>query len=318
VGKFTGDGSGLTNLNTSGSATAVNPIRIALNRWYSANQVTAFSCGGAGPIGMAFDGANIWVADIGSNQVTKIRASDGYVTGTFSSLYRPRSICFDGANIWVTGEPTGLQKIRASDGTSLATNSSVPPSYFACLFDGTNVWTCDDGSSLYKINTADASIVTSYNCGIYLNGAGLVFDGAYLWTAGYDSYSTAKVVKVRPSDGAVIGTYTVGKVGNGVGGITFDGQNIWVANFSGGTVIKLKASDGTILGTYNVTPQPFDILFDGTDIWVSDLNHNTVSRVRQSDGTVFATYTVSSPFRLAFDGANVWVSDSANNLLHKL
>ena len=39
---------------------------------------------GSEPYGIAFDGANIWVANYGSNNVTKLRASDGAVLGTFA------------------------------------------------------------------------------------------------------------------------------------------------------------------------------------------------------------------------------------------
>ena len=38
---------------------------------------------GRSPVGVAFDGANIWVANNGSNTVTKLRASDGTVLGHF-------------------------------------------------------------------------------------------------------------------------------------------------------------------------------------------------------------------------------------------
>jgi len=34
--------------------------------------------------GVAFDGANIWVTNYGSNSVTKLRASDGSTLGTFT------------------------------------------------------------------------------------------------------------------------------------------------------------------------------------------------------------------------------------------
>ena len=39
---------------------------------------------GSNPVGVAFDGANIWVANTSSNNVTKLRASDGALQGTFS------------------------------------------------------------------------------------------------------------------------------------------------------------------------------------------------------------------------------------------
>src|ERR1700736_1837248 len=62
---------------------ARNPQQIAILHWYAANQTTAFAAG-TGPIGVAFDGANIWVADLGGNTVSKLRASDGSTLGTFA------------------------------------------------------------------------------------------------------------------------------------------------------------------------------------------------------------------------------------------
>jgi DNA-binding beta-propeller fold protein YncE len=50
---------------------------------------------------MAFDGANVWVANSGSNSVTKLLASTGAVLGTFT-VGSPNYVAFDGANIWVT------------------------------------------------------------------------------------------------------------------------------------------------------------------------------------------------------------------------
>jgi hypothetical protein len=76
-----------------------NPVQIALLHWYDANLTTSFSVGY--PTGVAFDGANIWVANSGSNRVTKLRASDGKVLGTFATGLDPASVAFDGANIWV-------------------------------------------------------------------------------------------------------------------------------------------------------------------------------------------------------------------------
>jgi DNA-binding beta-propeller fold protein YncE len=55
----------------------------------------------SGPIGVAFDGANIWVANALSNTVSKLRASDGTSLGTFTVGSGPSGVAFDGANIWV-------------------------------------------------------------------------------------------------------------------------------------------------------------------------------------------------------------------------
>jgi DNA-binding beta-propeller fold protein YncE len=50
---------------------------------------------------VAFDGANIWVANRNSSNVTKLRASDGALSGTFTVGMGPGGVAFDGTNIWV-------------------------------------------------------------------------------------------------------------------------------------------------------------------------------------------------------------------------
>src|SRR5438045_16570 len=54
------------------------------------------------PEGLAFDGENIWATSVGSNNVTKLRASDGALLGIFPAGGPNTYIVFDGSNIWVT------------------------------------------------------------------------------------------------------------------------------------------------------------------------------------------------------------------------
>ena len=79
---------------------------------------------GLAPFGLAFDGANIWVANSGSDTVTKLRASDGVVLGTFSVGDNPSCIAFDGANVWITNSlGNSVTRLRASDGAHRGTFS---------------------------------------------------------------------------------------------------------------------------------------------------------------------------------------------------
>ena len=59
------------------------------------------------PTGVAFDGANIWVANGSSASVTKLRASDGANLGTVTAGDGPIGVAFDGANIWVSNINSG-------------------------------------------------------------------------------------------------------------------------------------------------------------------------------------------------------------------
>ena len=62
--------------------------------------VGTYSVGG-GPYSICFDGGNIWVTNWFSENVTKLRASDGSMVGTYGTGDGPQDICFDGENIWV-------------------------------------------------------------------------------------------------------------------------------------------------------------------------------------------------------------------------
>jgi DNA-binding beta-propeller fold protein YncE len=53
------------------------------------------------PAEFAFDGQNVWVTNYGAHTVSKLRGSDGSVVGTYPVGKFPRSIAFDKTNIWV-------------------------------------------------------------------------------------------------------------------------------------------------------------------------------------------------------------------------
>ena len=57
---------------------------------------------GTNPHGAAFDGRNIWVANSGSNTITKLRADLGSIVGTYPVGTLPEAVIFDGINIWVS------------------------------------------------------------------------------------------------------------------------------------------------------------------------------------------------------------------------
>jgi len=78
---------------------SLNPLDIALLRWYEANQSGIMRGVGNGPSGICFDGTNIWVTNRWDDTVTKLRASDGTNVGTYSVGNGPNGLCFDGANI---------------------------------------------------------------------------------------------------------------------------------------------------------------------------------------------------------------------------
>ena len=77
-----------------------------------APQSGAFAVG-KGPEGLAFDGASVWVTNQFSNSVTKLRASDGALIGTYAVGNGPFGVVTTntnaaGASVWVGPALVGL------------------------------------------------------------------------------------------------------------------------------------------------------------------------------------------------------------------
>ncbi len=85
------------------------------------------------------------------------------------------------------------------------------------------------------------------------------------------------VMKLRPSDGANLGTFAVGERPRSQ--IAFDGTYMWVTNSAGNTVTKLRASDGVVVETIAVGKGPRAVVFDGSRIWVGNYLGNSVTRI---------------------------------------
>ena len=145
---------------------------------------------------------------------------------------------------------------------------------------------------------------------------GVTFDGANVWVTHWNDNS---VTKLRASDGAVLGIYTVP---GSPYAVIFDGANIWVsmwnnANGAGGTVAKLRASDGTLLANVAVGGSPMAFAFDGSYVWVAN-GINNVTKL-DFDGTPLGTFPAGSfAAALVCDGAHLWAADQLDNAVTKL
>jgi hypothetical protein len=277
--------------------------RAALMRWYPQTYPA-----GTNPAAIAFDGSNLWITNYTTNVVTKLRANDGVIVGTYSTGAWSLGITFDGANIWVVNSNSNtLTKLQASDGTLIGTYP-VGSSPSEAIFDGANIWVTNTWSnSVTELRATDGAVIGSYPTGTYPKG--ITFDGTNIWVSNYGSNN---MTELRASDGAVLGTFPLG---TGPYGVAFDGLNVWAVNYGDNTVTKLRASDGALVGTYPVGHTPYFMAFDGSYIWVTNGGDNTVTKLRASSGTFLGTYPVGSrPDMVAFDGSNVWVTNDGGGV----
>ena len=108
------DGRRIWTANTGGNVSIVTPGTWAVT---SVN----ISTGSSSPVGILYDGSNIWVTDINDGSIKKLDAA-GAVLKRVPVQNGPQFAVFDGRNIWVPNTLSdSLTVVRASDGTVLKT-----------------------------------------------------------------------------------------------------------------------------------------------------------------------------------------------------
>jgi len=314
-----GDGSNLQNLsaaNINGTIAATQlspeaqPTTASLKllgslRWDLLKIHKTFAVG-TNPVAVAFDGANVWVVNNGSENVTKIRVGDGAVLGTFAVGGLPTAIAFDGANMWVANSGSNnVTKLRASDGANLGTfpAGSAPQ---AVAFDGTNLWVVNDlggpvNGTVTKLRASDGANIGTVP--ISIAPVSIAFDGANMWVG----HASGSVVRLRAAgDGVNPGSPLSIP---GARGLAFDGTYMWVASSSGNLVARIRpgTQPAAPIDTFAVGASPQSTAFDGANIWVSD--GSGLTKLRAKDGVNLGTFAIgSNPRGMAFDGSNIWVA----------
>ena len=104
----------------------------------------------------------------------------------------------------------------------------------------------------------------------------ITFDGTYVWVATQFNNS---VTRIRVSDGAVAGTFIVGKRPVA---LLYAAGSIWVANLLSNNVMKITPSTGAIAATIAVADGPGGLAFDGVNLWVANRHSNNVTKLSTS------------------------------------
>lgn len=174
--------------------------------------------------------------------------------------------------------------------------------------------------SWFKANTSAVLTGTYYN---FSNPVSLAFDGEHVWAShGVPSVDNlSQLDKIRASDGALIGTYTIGNaqvLSQFAGNMAFDGVNIWVTEHNPGSnlVHQIRAADGAYITSCNLgTPGfwPNTPAFDGTNMWVGT-NTGFVVKFSPTSCAVLCSANVGGRvYDEAFDGTSMWATNFNNN-----
>jgi hypothetical protein len=289
--------------------------RAATEQWYTPQSAAnlALTTVGDEPIQVKFDGLDLWVANKFSATVTRVRASDGTVLGTWTGTSLAGGIVCAMGKVFITGD-AGTGKLYMIDptqppGTVTTLSSSLGVLPGGIAFDGLRIWTANLNSvSIVSLNpTSVTTVSTGFSFPI-----GALYDGANIWVTNVGD----DTIKKLDASGAILQSITLGSNPRNP---VFDGMNIWVPNQGAASVsvVRVKDAQGNALAsafvlatlTDNGLASPSTAAFDGERILVT--NSQSVSLWKAADLTPlgnFPTGAGTNPIGACSDGLNFWIT----------
>jgi hypothetical protein len=285
---------------------------IAEKFWTPQNEtILALTTVGSLPVVAKFDGADLWVSNLSSGSVSRVRASDGRLLETWTGAGSAEGIVLALGRVLVTGNqnPGKLYMIdpRLPAGAVTTVSTALGAGARGIAFDGTHVWTANGQGGSVSIVTPGAS--TPWTAATVLSGfthpTGILYDGSNVWVTDPNVGTLLKL----DAAGAILQTVTCGI---SPAFPVFDGTNIWVPNATSGSVTVVRASTGAVLQTLtgNGLDNAFASSFDGERILVSNFNQASVSLFKAASLAPLGVFSVgagSGPGSAASDGASFWI-----------
>jgi len=137
----------------------------------------------ASPIGILFDGANLWVSDVTVGMLLKLDSSGAIVQNVTVGAAPQLPVC-DGSDIWVPNRfSPSVSVVRAWDGMVRATlTGDGLNSPRQAAFDGQRVLvTNSNWNNLSMWNAADLTPIGSFPAGSLTTPYGACSDGIKFW-----------------------------------------------------------------------------------------------------------------------------------------
>jgi sugar lactone lactonase YvrE len=242
------------------------------------------------PVGITTDGTNLYVADLGNNEIRRVVIATGAVTTLAGSTSQ-----------------------GSADGTGAAASFNCPG---GITTDGTNLYVADSGNNEIRkvviasgvVTTLAGSTTAGYADGTgaaarFNSPGGITTDGTNLYVADYGNNEIRRIVIASGAVTTLAGSTTSGHAdGTGAAAsfsspanITTDGTNLYVADLSNNEIRRVVISTGAVTTLAGSTTaghadgtgaaakfnSPGGITTDGTNLYVADYGNNEIREIQQ-------------------------------------
>lgn len=273
--------------------------------------VASLPAPGNGPIGLTWDGRDLWVADNRQDAIYKIDCCTGQVISSFPSPGpEPSGLAWDGDYLWnIDLSEDKIYKISlpevsyanlllfniglefqgdlddgsisdelrqefGNNGVSLAQNVMI-----SIEKEGSE-WliTDEDGNKQYTVRKEESELNIYGNSftSPEVNPIALTWDGECLWTA---DTKQKRIYKINPADGSVIQSFS--SPGDYPCGLAWDGDYLWTVDVWYHKIYKIDPSNGSIItslpapGTW-----PRDLTWDGKYLYMADSTEKKIYKIK--------------------------------------
>jgi hypothetical protein len=295
---------------TQDSALRRGSRRAALKQWATPSAIPpdgTYFVGGSGPRLVEADGADIWVADISSGDVKRVRASDGSLLGTWTGATAAFGVLVAHGKVYVTGQtsPGRIYQVNPQNPPgAIVGYAGVAPNPTGITTDGDFIWTANLSGSVTKM-TFLGEVFDTRGTG-FVSPVGILFDGTNIWVTDLGDNQLKKL----NSDLGILQSVQVGAQPNFP---VFDGSNIWVPNNADNTLTVVRARDGVVIATLtgNGLNQPSQAAFDGERILVTNFAGDSVSMWNAANLGAIGSFSAAPgahPLGVCSDGINFWIA----------
>ncbi len=187
--------------------------------------ISVFSPPAAGPWGMAWDGANLWIVDHDTDRIYEVTTTGTVLSSFAAPSSDAKGLTWDGTNFWITDIVTDLIYEVTTTGTVLDSFPAVGGNPQGLTWDGVNLWVVQTGlDTIYEMTTTGA-VVSSFPT-FMTPEVGLTWDGTNLWL------TKGNTIEEWTTTGTLVSSFA--SPCTNTRGITFDGTNFWIACDGGG------------------------------------------------------------------------------------
>lgn len=206
----------------------------------------SFSGPGVHPTGIAYDGINIWVADLSTDRLYKLNPINGNVISSLNSPgSSPTGLTWNNQFLWCCDNATDkIYRLDPNNGTILQILSIPSEAPRGITFVDSSLYYQDNvANKIFKLDPNNGNILDEFSAPSS-NNRGLAWDGNYLWCVDKDLYEIYQVDLQRNKVVTILkapGTYSYG--------LTWDGAYLWHTDYETNKIYKIQITGNELFHT---------------------------------------------------------------------